>query len=67
MSDGISYTLLASKGCGSAVVEACLAITGLPHAVEEIEYGRARAGHDRLLALNPLGQVPTLILPAARS
>ena len=41
MSDGISYTLLASKGCGSAVVEACLGITGLPHAVEEIEYGRS--------------------------
>ena len=63
MSDGISYTLLASKGCGSAVVKACLAITGLPHAVEEIEYGQPGPGRDRLLALNPLGQVPTLILP----
>jgi GST-like protein len=58
-----AYTLLASKGCGSAVVEACLAVSGLPHTVEEVEHGRPGPARDRLLALNPLGQVPTLLLP----
>jgi GST-like protein len=61
--DPTPYTLLASKGCGSAVVEACLAVAGLPHTVEEIPYGQPGPARDRLLALNPLGQVPTLVLP----
>jgi GST-like protein len=57
------YTLLASKGCGSAVVEACLEIAGLECVVEELDYGKPGPARDRLLALNPLAQVPTLILP----
>ena len=57
------YTLLASKGCGSAIVEACLDIAGLPYALEELDYGPPGPDRDRLLSLNPLCQVPTLILP----
>ena len=63
MSGEHSYTLLASKGCGSVVVEAAAALADLPHRVEEIEYGEPGSGRDRLMALNPLGQVPTLLLP----
>jgi GST-like protein len=58
-----SYTLLAAKGCGSVIVEAALALAGLPHKVEEIAFAEPGPARDRLLALNPLGQVPTLILP----
>ena len=57
------YHLIASKGTGSMIVEAALALSGLPYEVEEISYGEPGPQRDRLLALNPLGQVPTLLLP----
>jgi GST-like protein len=57
------YHLITTKGCGSAIVEAGLALSGLPHEIEEIDYAAAGSGQDRLRALNPLGQVPTLLLP----
>lgn len=61
------YRLLHSRGCGSAVVQACLQLSGLAHEVEELPYGEPGPGRDRLLALNPLGQVPVLILPDGRA
>lgn len=57
------YELIASKGCGSAVIEMALALAGLPHRVTMIPYLEPGLERDRLLSLNPLGQVPTLILP----
>ncbi len=57
------YELIASKGCGSAVIEMALALAGLPHRVTLIPYLEPGPGRERLLSLNPLGQVPTLILP----
>jgi GST-like protein len=61
-----SYHLIASKGAGSMIVEAALAVAKLPHEVEMIPYGEPGPQRDRLLALNPLGQVPTLLLPGGR-
>jgi GST-like protein len=58
-----SYTLVASRGCGSAIVEACFAVAELACCVEEVDHESPGPGRDRLLALNPLGQVPALILP----
>lgn len=57
------YTLIASKGTGSVISEAMLELAGLPYQVELIPYLEEGPQRDRLLALNPLGQVPTLILP----
>ena len=57
------YELISSKGCGSAVIEMALALARLPHRITEIPYLEAGPGRDRLLSLNPLGQVPTLVLP----
>lgn len=57
------YELIASKGCGSAVIEMALALAGLPHRVTRIPYREPGPKRERLLSLNPLGQVPTLILP----
>ncbi|MFD0389538.1 hypothetical protein ACFQ4K_19925 [Tistrella bauzanensis] len=40
-------TLIGSPGCGSAVIEMALALTGLPHVVEDLPYlepGRAATG-----------------------
>ena len=60
------YHLIASKACGSMIVEAAFALAKLPHEVEMIPYVEPGPQRDRLLALNPLGQVPTLVLPDGR-
>ena len=57
------YRLITTKGCGSAIVEAAFALSGLPCEIDEIDYGQPGPEQDRLRALNPLGQVPTLVLP----
>ncbi|BBE73954.1 glutathione S-transferase family protein [Oharaeibacter diazotrophicus] len=60
------YEVIGSQGCGSAIVEMALVRAGLPHDVTELPYLADGPGRDRLLALNPLGQVPTLVLPDGR-
>lgn len=59
----MSYRLITTKGCGSAIVEAALELADLPYTVDEIHYDKPGPEQDRLRAANPLGQVPTLILP----
>ena len=58
------FTLLALEGWGSTIVEAALAMAGVDYGIEAVD-PRGK-GRDRLLALNPLGQLPTLILPDGR-
>ena len=58
-----NYRLIASKSTGSMIVEAALALGRLPYDVEMIPYGEPGPERERLLSLNPLGQVPTLLLP----
>lgn len=58
-----TYQLLGCRGCGSIIVEAALRLAEIPYDYEEIDYEQPGPGRDRLFALNPLGQVPTLILP----
>jgi GST-like protein len=55
--------LLGCKGCGNAIVEAAYALAGVALAVEEVDYSAGSPTRERLLAVNPLGQVPTLVLP----
>ena len=57
------YELISSKGCGSVVIEMAFALAGLPLRVTEIPYGEPGPERDRLLILNPLGQVPVLVMP----
>jgi GST-like protein len=54
--------VIGCKGCGSAVAEAFLTLGGLPFDREEVDYDEEGPARDRLLALNPLAQVPTLVL-----
>jgi GST-like protein len=61
MADG--YVLLVEKGWGSAIVEAMLTLAGLPYTAEPANYGASGPDRERLTSLNPLGQVPVLILP----
>jgi len=63
---GGTHRLLACKGCGSAIVEAAFALAGVPLEREEVDYSAGSATRERLLAVNPLGQVPALLLPDGR-
>ena len=58
------YKLFGRPGWGSTLVEAQLAWYGLPYEVEDVEdlFASAEA-RAKLHALNPLAQLPTLILP----
>ncbi len=58
-----AYVLWGCKGCGSAIVESMLQLAGLRYVFEEVDYNEPGTRRDRLLALNPLGQVPALVLP----
>lgn len=50
------------KGCGSAIVEAALVLAQIPYDREEANYDTPE-GRAKLEAVNPLVQVPTVILP----
>jgi len=58
--------LIGSLDCGSIIAEMALALTGMPYKVTDLPYLQPGSGRDRLLALNPLGQVPTLVLGHGR-
>ena len=57
------HLLLGCKGCGSAIVECAFAVAGIPLDYEEVDYGAGSSTRARLLEVNPLGQVPALVLP----
>lgn len=57
------YQLFASPGCGSVTSEALLVLANLPHRIEYLPFDSLGPQNERLRALNPLGQVPTLLLP----
>ncbi|HEY5072012.1 MAG TPA: glutathione S-transferase [Caulobacteraceae bacterium] len=58
------YTLFARRGWGSVIVEAQLAWLRLPFSIEEVDdlFASAEA-RERLAAINPVAQIPTLLLP----
>lgn len=58
-----AWRVIGCRGCGSVIVEAALVLTGIAYDREEVDYTQPGPGRDRLLAVNPLGQVPTVILP----
>ncbi|AKT36145.1 glutathione S-transferase family protein [Chondromyces crocatus] len=58
-----SLTIHGSKGWGSAIIEAACELVGEPYTIEAVDPSTPGKALDRLLALNPLGQVPTLVLP----
>ncbi len=58
------HLLLGCKGCGNTIVEAAFAVAGVPIDYEEVDYSDDSPTRPRLLQFNPLGQVPTLVLPS---
>lgn len=57
------YKLYARPVAGSVVVEAVLALEGVPYQVIDLERGADGRFPDEFYKLNPMGQVPTLVLP----
>jgi len=55
--------LYGSKGSGSAAIEAALALAHVPFRQVETASWEMNAAYDDLLKVNPLGQVPALVLP----
>lgn len=61
------FKLFGRPGWGSTLVEAQLAWYGLPYEVEDLDdLFKSEAARARLGAVNPLAQVPTLVLPNGR-
>ena len=56
------YTLFGYKGSGSAAIECALEVTGAPYQVIPAASWDASSSADALSRVNPLKQVPTLIL-----
>jgi GST-like protein len=60
--DDESWTVYGAKGWGSVLAEAMLTRCGAPYAFVGIEgFDEPGPARDRLLAVNPLAQVPTMI------
>jgi GST-like protein len=57
------YTLFGFKGSGSASVECALIRTGAPFRIVEAASWENNAQLDELARVNPLRQIPTLLLP----
>lgn len=61
------YMLFGTPGWGSVLVEAQLATYGLPYVLEQVgDLLRSPEAREKLVALNPLAQTPTLALPGGR-
>ena len=57
------YTLYGKKGSGSASVQTALEIIGAPYRIIETASWEPNEAFQDLLKLNPIGQIPTLVLP----
>lgn len=58
-----SYTVFGAPASGSVPIEAALTLAGVPYEVVGGDAVRDIATSPSTLAVNPLGQVPTLVLP----
>lgn len=57
------YTLYGSRGSGSSIAEAALERCGLAYRQVRASTWEADSAIDELRRINPLGQIPTLVLP----
>jgi GST-like protein len=61
------YTLYGKQGSGSATTQIALGLCGAPYRSIETASWAPNAAFADLLKVNPLGQVPTLVLPDGRA
>jgi GST-like protein len=62
MSDG--YVVYGAAGSGSVAVEAALTLLGEPYRVEERGSWKDMAASEEMARINPMRQVPSLVLPS---
>lgn len=60
----MTYTLYGAAGSGSVPVEAAMTLIGLDYRVIEAVTWEGEAERDKVAAVNPMRQIPTLILPS---
>lgn len=61
------WQLYGVRGWGSVLVEGALAWTGMPYSVIDVDgFDQDGPARDRLLAVNPLARVPTLVTPEGK-
>jgi GST-like protein len=58
-----TYVLYGAKGSGSVAAEAALVLGGLPHRIVEAATWLPQSHVEELCAINPMQQIPTLVLP----
>ena len=56
--------IFGAVGSGSVPIEATLTLLGIPHEVIEAVTWEDEAARKRVETVNPLGQVPALVLPS---
>ncbi len=61
-SDKTMVTLYGKRGSGSAAAEAALIVAGVPFRIVETASWERNDAFETLLKVNPLGQIPTLLL-----
>jgi glutathione S-transferase len=59
----MSYTLYSHDGSGGFAVEAALVKAAAPHKVVVVDTGKGEQDRPEFVAINPMRQVPTLVLP----
>lgn len=59
----MTYTLYGAAGSGSVPVEAALTLIGAPYRVVEAPTWEGEAERERVASVNPMRQVPALVLP----
>ena len=57
------YVLYGARGSGAAAVEAALVLAGIPYRMVDAASWQPGPGLDELTRVNPLAQIPTLVLP----
>jgi len=57
------YTLYGTKGSGSSIAEAALDRCGLEYRIVRASQWEEDSAYEELKKINPLGQIPTLVLP----
>ncbi len=60
----MSFTLYGARGSGSVPVEAALTLLGLPYTVVEAPTWEGDEVRDRVAPVNPMRQVPAVVLPS---
>jgi GST-like protein len=61
-----AYRLFGCRGCGNVIIEAAFRLAGIAYEYEEADFDQPGPDRERLSALNPLGQAPTLTMPDGR-